>query len=214
MSQLRTNKNYYLLLIDIRKSTSLPSAKRKQVFKKLDGKLKDLNRRLCPSALLNLSVSYGDEIAGLFEKPHQFYDIVCQIREELSPEARFRFAASYGKIGVVSKDIREVGGEVFKEADNLIRRLKKQDGFCIWSLKNPEMNDILNSLTEMSNTILERMTPYQRIVWQLLEQGLTQKEIAKRLKKFPQSVSNAVKRGRADQVLRAGEVINHILESY
>ena len=84
--------------------------------------------------------------------------------------------------------------------------------FCEWILKNAKENEILNSLSEMSNEIVEQMTSYQREVWQLLEQDLTQKEISKRLKKYPQSISDAVKRGGADQVVRAGQIINKILE--
>lgn len=100
------------------------------------------------------------------------------------------------KIGVASKDIRKLGGEVFKKADERIKQLKKKDMFCEWVFKNTTENEILNSLSEMSNEIVERMTPYQREVCQLLERGLTQKEISKWLEKYPQSISYAVKRGR------------------
>ncbi len=211
-SQPQTSKNYFLLLIDIKKSTSLSTGNRKKVFEELDLILRTLNRKLNPKPVLKLSVSYGDEIAGLFEAPKQFYEIVAQLRDGLFPPAQFRFVAAHGKIGVASKDIRKLGGEVFKKADARIKQLKKQDLFCAWVFRNAKENEILNSLTEMSNELLERMTPYQREVWQFLEQGLSQKEISKRLKKYPQSISDAVKRGGADQVVRAGQIINKILE--
>ncbi len=211
-NSLQISKNYFLILIDIKKSTTLSPATRKKVFEELDLLLRKLNRKLNPKPVLRLSVSYGDEIAGLFETPKQFYEIVTQLREGLFPKARFRFVAAHGKIGVASKDIRKLGGEVFKKADERIKQLKRQDLFCEWVFKNAKENEILNSLSEMSNEIVERMTPYQREVWQLLEQGLTQKEISNRLKKYPQSISYAVKRGGADQVIRAGQVISKILE--
>ena len=211
-SQLKITKKYFLLLIDIKKSTSLVPTDRKKVFEELDLLLKKLNRKLNPKPVLKLSVSYGDEIAGLFETPKQFYEIVTHIREGLFPKAQFRFVAAHGRIGVASKDIRKLGGEVFKKADERIKQLKRRDLFCEWVFKNAKENEILNSLSEMSNEIVERMTPYQREVWQLLEQGLTQKEISKRLEKYPQSISYAVKRGGADQVIRAGQVISKILE--
>ncbi len=181
-SQLKITKKYFLLLIDIKKSTSLPHATRKKVFEELDLLLRKLNRKLNPKPVLRLSVSYGDEIAGLFETPKQFYEIVTQLREGLFPKAQFRFVAAQGKIGVASKDIRKLGGEVFKKADERIKQLKKQDQFGAWVFRNTKENEILNSLTEMSNEILARMTTYQRDVWQLLEQGLTQNEISKQLK--------------------------------
>ncbi|MFQ5865253.1 MAG: SatD family protein [bacterium] len=209
---MQLNKNYFLLLIDIKKSTSISSSVRQKVFNKLDLKLKQINQKLNPKPALGLSISYGDEIAGLFDCPRQIYEIVNKLRQEIYPEAQLRFVVAYGKIGVISDDIRKVGGEIFKEAENQMNLLKKQDGFSFWSLKDSYQSSILNSLTEMSNAILERMTPYQRQVWQLLESGLTQKQISERLKKYPQSVSDAAKRGEADLVLRAGRIINQILE--
>jgi len=211
-NSLQISKNYFLILIDIKKSTTLSSATRKKVFEELDLLLKKLNRKLNPKPVLKLSVSYGDEIAGLFETPMQFNGIVTQLREGLFPKAQFRFVAAHGKIGVASKDIRKLGGEVFKKADERIKQLKKKDMFCEWVFKTARENEIRNSLSEMSNEILVRMTTYQREVWQLLEQGLTQKEISKQLKKYPQSVSLAVKRGGADQAVRAGQIINKILQ--
>lgn len=211
-SKLQLNKDYFLLLIDIKKSTSISSEARQGVFEKLDSKLKELNQKLNPKPALKLTISYGDEIAGLFDTPLQIYEIVNELRQKIYPDAQLRFVVTYGEIGVVSDDIRRIGGEIFKEAEDQMNLLKKQDGFCFWSLKDSYQSAILNSLTEMSNAILERMTPYQRQVWQLLESGLTQKQISGRLEKYPQSISDAVKRGRAELVVKAGRIINQILE--
>lgn len=96
-NSLQISKNYFLILIDIKKSTTLSPATRKKVFEELDLLLRKLNRKLNPKPVLRLSVSYGDEIAGLFETPKQFYEIVTQLREGLFPKARFRFVAAHGK---------------------------------------------------------------------------------------------------------------------
>ncbi|MFQ5604590.1 MAG: SatD family protein [bacterium] len=211
MNKLELSKNYYLLLIDIKRSTKIFTSTRQKVFEMLDAKLKELNEKLTPVPAIKLSISYGDEIAGLFDSAGQIYEIVHELREAIHTNAQFRFVVSYGKTGAVSNDIRRIGGEIFKQADNLIKRLKKQDGFCIWSLGDLQQSDVLNSLTEMSNALLEHMTPYQRQVWNLLEHGMTQKQISEKLHKYPQSVSHALKRGHADLVLNAGRLINRIL---
>ena len=210
-SNLHLANNYYLLLVDIKKSTFYAEKERQWIFEQLEFKLNEINQNLNPIPALKLSISYGDEIAGLFETPVQIYTIINQLREVIYPVAKFRFAVSYGKIGIASQDIRKVGGEIFKQADRQIKRLKKHDGFCSWEIYDSTKNDVLNSLTEMSNAIIERMTPYQREVWQLLEQGMTQKEISELLNKYPQSVSEAVKRGGADLVIRASKIINELL---
>lgn len=208
---LNTSRLYFLLLIDIKKSTKLAEASRKTIFRQLTEKLQELNQRLQPKPLLNLKISYGDEVAGLFEHPAHFHRIVCELREALFPEATFRFVAVKGRIGVPAPDIREIGGEVFKTADEQMKRLKKRDGFCSWQIKDETGNGTLTALSEMSNTLLERMTRYQREVYQLLAQGLSQKDIADKLQKYPQSVSNAVKQGAADQVISANKVLHRLL---
>ncbi|MFQ5676032.1 MAG: hypothetical protein ACE5G1_09065, partial [bacterium] len=93
---LKATKKYYLLLIDIKKSTAISAASRKAIFDQIESHLKVLNHSLKPTPALKLSVSYGDEIAGLFESPQQFYTIVERLREALYPKARLRFVATYG----------------------------------------------------------------------------------------------------------------------
>jgi DNA-binding NarL/FixJ family response regulator len=63
----------------------------------------------------------------------------------------------------------------------------------------------------MSNTLLEDMTVYQRGVFALVEQGFSQKDIARELKKHPQSVSDAVMRSKAGLVLEAHQAIKDML---
>jgi len=213
-NSLQNNRNYYLLLVDIKKSTTRAPKLRQKILEKLESEIKQINQKLEPRPAFQLTISYGDEIAGLFDTPSRLYHIISQLREALFPHVKFRSVVTYGKIGVAADDIRKVGGQVFKDADEHIIRLKKQDRFCIWSLKDALQSAVLTSLTEMSNAIIERMSPYQRQVWQLLESGLTQKAIAEKLDKYPQSVSNAVKQGRADLVLDAGIVINTILNRF
>lgn len=211
MTALSPNKKYFLLLIDLKKSTSISSSALQKSFKKLERLLAELNMSVCPKPVIPLTISYGDEIAGLFNSPKRVYYLVSQIREALYPEISFRFVALHGKIGVASDDIRKIGGPIFKQADEHLKRLKRQDLFCHWSLRGPEQDAVLTSLTEMSNILLARMTPYQRSVYRLLNAGLSQKEITIMLKKYPQSVSNAVKRGAAEQVLKAEQLIGAIL---
>lgn len=208
-----SSQSYYLLLLDLKKSTSISSKSLQKSFKRLKLLLEQLNDSPSPKPVIPLTISYGDEIAGLFHSPKEFYNLISRLRAVLYPDLRFRFVAARGKIGVASQDIRAVGGEVFKKADEQLKRLKRQDAFCHWSLKSQEQDAILASLTEMANTLLEKMTPYQRSVCNLLDAGLSQKEIAKKLKKYPQSVSDAVKRSAADQVVESGHIINTILST-
>lgn len=203
--------DYYLLLIDIRGSTRLAMPKARQLMEKLEVELRRINRTLKPKPVLGLSMSYGDEVAGLFTTPARLFDVLMAVRNVLHPGVGLRFVVTRGKIAVSSKDIRKVGGEVFKKANEAMQRIKKRNRFCCWLLGEPIFDAVLTSLVEMSNALLEDMTQYQREVFILLEQGFAQKIVARKLKKHPQSVSDAVKRSKAGIVLDAHRAIRGLL---
>jgi hypothetical protein len=208
---MNTDSDYYLLLIDIRESTRLQGKKAQRVMERLEAEIRRLNRTLKPKPTIGLSINYGDEVAGLFISPLQFFDVVESMRDVLHPDVQLRFVAAKGKISVPSKDIRKVGGEVFKKADAAIQRLKKERRFSRWLLGDPILDTVLTALTEMSNAVLENMTSYQRMAFSLLKQGFSQKTVSKKLGKHPQSVSDAVKRGKADLLLEAHSAIRQML---
>ncbi|HOC42290.1 MAG TPA: hypothetical protein PKJ99_04645 [Thermoanaerobaculales bacterium] len=203
----------FLLLVDVKGSTGLTPRVAERVFGTLEERLAGLSRRLDPAPVLGLSISYGDEVAGLFDTPVHLYSVVDQVRDWLHPEAAIRFVAARGSIGRFSHDIRQVGGEVFKRADDAVRAIKKERRFCRWLIGDATTNAALDALTEMSNAVLEDMTVYQREVYRLLASGLSQAEIAGRMRKHRQSVSDAVRRGHAELVLEAAAAIGGLLHA-
>jgi hypothetical protein len=209
--KLNTNTNYYLLLIDIKQSTRIPAAGRKAAFGRLEQQLAELNNDPDIAPVRGLEISYGDEVAGLFRTPARLYRIIQILRKTLLPEMTFRFIVTHGKIGIVSKDIRRIGGIVFKDADTGIKKLKRQKRFCRWLIADSTTNRVLDSLTELSHEIYSRMTEYQRTVYHQLQTGSTRKKVAENLKKHPQSVSDAVKRGGAEILLDAEQTVNDLL---
>ncbi len=206
---MKINKEHFLILLDIKQSSQLLGNKASSLQNRLLTLLEELNRKYKP--LINLQISYGDEIGGIFTDPVPLYEIVDKIRELLYPETHFRFVAVKGKISVHSQDIRQVGGEIFKKADREINQLKKENRFSRWLIGNPALNVALTSLSELSNAMLTDMTEYQYDVYLLLKRELPQKNIARKLQKHTQSVSDAAKRGKAELVIEAGKAIQLLL---
>ncbi len=207
-------RDYYLLLIDVRGSTKLaPPDLARRTMNRLEKTLARLNDEMKRDLVIGLSLSYGDEVAALLRRAAHLFDVVAAVRDTLHPDATIRFVAVRGKIGVASDDIRQVGGPVFKQTDDAMVRLKKQRGFCSWLLKDRALDDTLNSLTGMSNALVEEMTDYQRRVYASLGRGMSGKLVAKRLGKYPQSVSDAGKRGRAKLVLAGEATIRRMLSA-
>jgi len=133
--KLDLNAKYCLILIDIIRSSKLNEETREILFADLGKRLEDLNRNLSPAPVLKLSINYGDEIAGLFSTPVSFYSIVENLRRLFPGKKSFRFVACTGKIGFMSEDITQVGGEVFKHAGELMAQLKKTNHFVNGPLK-------------------------------------------------------------------------------
>ncbi len=205
-----TSRNYFLLLVDVRNSTRMPSGQLQTVIERLESEADALNRRFKGELELALSLSYGDEVAGLFHRPDRVYDCVIALREAIGPQATLRFVVSEGSIGVVSENIRRIGGPVFKSADEGMDALKAQRRFARWLLADKTTSAVLTSLSLLSNVLVEGMTDYQRTVYRMMRDGFSGSEIAERLGKYPQSVSEAMKRGSADLVIEAESAIRKL----
>ncbi len=210
---MNLRRSYYLLLGDVQRSTSRSSSERRTLFRKLDGAIERLNGNLDPEPVLGLTRSYGDEVAGLFEEPRRIYDVISELRDAIHPHSTLRFVVARGRVGVASDDITQVGGPVFKRANHLMDRVRKERRFCRWEVGKPAIDAALTSLSDQSNASIESMTPYQRRIFQLLREEMLQVDIAKKLRKHQQSVSEATKRGRADLVVDGEAAIRALLDS-
>jgi len=207
------NARYFLLLVDISNSTGLAGKKFNMKMDMLESSLKIMNDTHKSELVLPLTISYGDEIAGLFNAPGNIFKIVAEIRGVFHPLTTIRFAVTKGNIARISQDIRKVGGNIFKVASESVNRLKQDDRFCSWQMGDIILDKALDSLCEISNALLNDMSEYQSKVFDLYKTGLSQRQVALKLKKYPQSVWNAVHRGKANHILNAEETINMILQN-
>lgn len=209
---IEVGKDYFLLLFDMKNSTKLSAVKAKDKFEKLEDAIQHFNDQLQSQIALPMSINYGDEIAGLFYSPKSFYLVADQFRQILFPETTIRFVAIKGQVAVVSDDIRQIGGTIFKKANEEMVRLKKEDKFSWWGIDSAPINESLTALSELSNAVINDMSEYQREVYSLLKQGFNQKEIAQKLDKYAQSVWDAVQRSKAAYVLQAEKAIFQLLK--
>lgn len=202
---------YVLFLADIKASSKLSSSTRERVFGRIRREIKKLNSMLAPPPALKLSISYGDEIAGLFEDARNTYHVADCLREAAFPDALLRFVVIRDTIGVSSSDIRQLGGTVFKRAGQEMEFLKRKNRFCRWGLDRVSLDGPLEVLVELSNDLIRRMTAYQREIWRLLRSGHSRSEIADLLGKHRQSVSRAAREGGAELVIMAEDQISRLL---
>ncbi|ABI75922.1 putative satD protein [Hyphomonas neptunium ATCC 15444] len=203
-----------LLLCDIKDSSSLGPERAAAILAQIDAQLAELNSRHSDQIILPFEISYGDEFAGLVQAPATAFEIVRSIRREIAGQVSFRFAAVHGRIGARSGNIRQVGGEVFTLANAAIARLKRQNRFGEWHIYHDARDSELSLLTNLCQGFIGRMSAYQFQVYSLLADGLSQKVVAEQLGKYPQSVSDAVRRAEIDLVIEAERQILEQLKTY
>ena len=209
-----TKTDYYLLLIDVVNSTKLSYEDINIKMDLLENKLISLNKNLKNNLVLPLNLSYGDEIAGLFQTPENVYNVVVEIRKIFYPITSIRYVVVKGSVARISSDIRKIGGMIFKKANKTIEFLKKNNRLCSWQLEDSLINKTLDSLCEISNVILQDMSEYQRNVFELYREGHTQKQIAIILSKHSQSIWDAIQRSKANYIVEAELTINLILKNH
>jgi hypothetical protein len=205
-----TKTVYYLLLADVKGSTLASSS---AVMERLEATATQLSVEHSSALVLGLTLSYGDEVAGLFSRPDPLYSIMRSIRDELLPDLGVRFVVIRGRIGRPSTDIRKVGGEVFKRASVEMAKAKRAGRFCHWDVGNPIAGAVLTTLTEMAQAMFDKLSPYQRDIYFGLRNGKSQRAIADALGKYKQSVSEAVGRGNIELLIEAERLINSLLAS-
>ena len=207
------DRDYVLLLADLKGSTALPSADAQQVFARVEAVLRKWNRRKGSGLAMPLNLAYGDEVAGLFTAAAPAGRLLGELREALAPEGAFRFAVVRGRIGRDHRDIRQVWGEVFKRAAAEIETLKRSGGIGVWRLGAGALIDrTLDALTGLIGASLAGMTAWQREIYRELAEGRTQVDIAANTGRTPQAISDAARRGGAERVITADAVLAEWLE--
>jgi hypothetical protein len=209
---LSTRKNYYLVLADLRGATRTTPGRLRKALNSIQGAVRQINRSHRNLVVVPFALNYGDEVAGLVQSLEPTYDIADSIREAAYPYTRVRFVINRGRIGVASEDITQIGGPVFKEAQQLITNLKRDQAAFIWNVGTAFDNGLLSLLSVLVNSMIEDLTPYRHSIWRLLREGENQRQVARELRKHPQSVSQAVRKGNIAAISRTEEIIREILK--
>lgn len=207
-------RDYYLVLLDLEGSTRLPAGKLKSATRSLQRELVRLSDAHRADLALPLRQQYGDEVAAILRHPGKIYEIVDAVRHAVRPYTSVRYVVAHGRIGQAAREISLVGGPVFKEAEELMRELKKKTPTrARWQIGGPVERSALQALSDMSDSLMEDLTDFRYEIWRLLRHGIPQSRIARTLNRHPQSISTAVAGGHLRALIAGEKAIAKVLES-
>jgi hypothetical protein len=209
-----TKRDYFLLIIDLEGSTGLAPRKIKEATHSLSRVLASLSATHKADLALPLKQHYGDEVAALLHSPRAIYEIVDAVRDVVHPYTRVRFVVTRGRIGQAAKDISLVGGSVFKDAVRLMSMLKKKSSRASWQIGGPVEQSVLQALSDMSDGLIDDLTEFRYRIWRLLRTGSPQSQVARTMKRHPQSISSAVAGGHLRALIEGEEAIRAVLGSF
>lgn len=211
---LSTRRDYFLVLIDLEGSTGLPPGKLKQATQSLHRELVTLSRVHQTDLALPVRQHYGDEVAALLRSPRSIYEIVDAVRDAVHSYTGVRYVVGHGRIGQAAKDISLVSGPVFKDAHRQMTLLKKQKASrASWQIGGPVERSVLQALSDMSDSLIEDLTDFRYGIWRHLRRGSSQSQIARTMKRHPQSISNAVAGGHLRALIEGEQAIAAVLDA-
>lgn len=213
----------FVFLADIRGSTELSRADAAALRARILQVLPALRARYRPT--VGLDLVRGDEIAGVFADGYEekqrvwrppLHRLVVELRGSLRGLARLRYSVAYDTLGPISDEVTQIGGLAFKQANHNLQRIKRSGRFSAWSLGDALGADeqILEAMSNASDALVRDMTDYQFQVYARLSEGGSQKSVAEALGKSPQSVSDAVKRGRVEEAIDIESAIDVFIQRW
>jgi hypothetical protein len=202
-----------IIIGDIKGSRSIDSWP--NFFKKLDGTLRDVNKKFVDHILVDFRPTAGDEFQGALIDPKKAYAIYIFIKSRLPVEI-------YYGIGIgdverpLAKDIVSMRGSAFYRARSAVELCKKKKRNIL--IKS---SDTTNQIDEVINTVLNfievlensRTKRQQEIVnYYRPNQRRTYEQLGKKFGISKQSVSQILDAANWDAISQGETVVNRLME--
>ncbi len=197
MRQLRqpatSRKPCFALIGDMVDSRSIPRGERPRAQQQFQHFVEALNERFKKALLSRFVITLGDEFQGLMADPAEIPEVIWRVEREF-PFRTLRLGFGYGTIDTaIPKKAINVDGPALHAARAAIEEAKKKKrlGGVFRGEGIPEAE--LNGFARIMWFHRLRRTEQQLKVMGLLREGLSQVEVARRLRQSPQAVYDHVK---------------------
>lgn len=211
---------YIAIIGDIKNSRNIND--RNEIQNKLNVVLKYINDKYKDNLSAKFVITLGDEFQGLLKIGDNLLTILKYIQREMYP-VKIRFGIGIGEIStnIIYEAAIGADGPAYYAARKMIdeirlqeKKLKKQATdikISIYEEENFEVDEI-NIMLTLIKIIEENWTEKQRFtVWDMLENGGSQMDCAKRMKTTQSTVARRLADGNYITYESTKEVINEAL---
>jgi len=209
MTPGKTNR-YAVLLVDLVGSQEMED--REEATRKFKRSIRDFNAANSDMTVSEMEITRGDEAAVVMTRIDRLYDMVTAFIGCMKPIG-CRFVVTYGEFtaGLKSRRSTEIDGPAFYRADAAMRELKHTTGWFRLETGHAARDGGITALVNLILLQKDQMTDFQSNVAELYASGKTQSEVARKLKRTQQQVSQAVRAVRFDLLRDADLAVRGML---
>jgi SatD family (SatD) len=207
-----TSQRYFAVIADMMRSRDVPAFQRRVLQKRFTRLIVNLNRNYRRTIASKFVTTLGDEFQGLLNSAVLIPDLIWHLEQDF-PERELRVGIGFGTLNTpLQKYAINIDGPVLHIARTAIEHAKKTKALGGVFRGFGELDDILNGIARLLWFHRSRWTPAQRSIAGLLRQGMSQTQIAQKLKIRRQVVSRQVLASGCSQYIAAENAWRIILQ--
>lgn len=185
----RKSQSYIALIADMVRSRDVSRSRRRRVQADFAGLVAGLNRDYKKAIAAKFVITLGDEFQGLLNSASLIPDLIWRFEREF-PERKLRVGIGFGTLDTpIQKFAINIDGPTLRSARSAIEHAKKTKsmggvfyGFGDW-------DESLSGIAGLLSFHRLQWTEAQRSIADRLRQGMSQAEVARKLRIKPQVVS-------------------------
>jgi hypothetical protein len=185
----RKSQGYVALIADMVRSRDISPSRRRRLQADFATLVTGLNRDYKKAIAAKFVITLGDEFQGLLNSASLIPDLIWRLEREF-PERRLRVGIGFGTLDTpIQKVAINIDGPTLRAARSAIETAKKTKSmggvFCGFG----DWDESLNGIAGLLSFHRLQWTEAQRSVADLLRQGMSQVQVARKLRIRPQVVS-------------------------
>jgi DNA-binding CsgD family transcriptional regulator len=203
------------VIADMVKSRDIPSSERAKLQERFTNLIEDLNKKYHRLLLSRFVITLGDEFQGLLLSASPLPDILWDLESDFS-DRELRVGVGFGVLHTPAhRYAMNVDGPVLHNARAAITKAREKSALGgVFFGFGEVLDPILNGLARILWFHRSRFTAQQRKTIELLRQGLSQSEIAERLKVSRQAISKQVSSAGWSAYVEAENAWRSVMKEY